>query len=131
MPFLINFQTTFLVTQQKMVPALTVVFVFYSVAIVPKAVGNTVQLKARMIKTWLRDIDFGIHSYLTQKVSRKMPPSFSKNILSLSEKTSNFDLEHFKERNRFLAGPLNAALEKPISACIKKFDSVIIMVIIV
>ena len=46
-------------------------------------------------------------------------------LLSLSEKSSNFDLEHFKERNKFLAGPLNAALEKPISACIKKFDSVV------
>ena len=46
-------------------------------------------------------------------------------LLSLAEKSSNFDLEHFKERNKFLAGPLNAALEKPISACIKKFDSVV------
>lgn len=40
-------------------------------------------------------------------------------ILSLTEKPSNFDLEHFKSRNEFLAGPLNAAFEKPISACLK------------
>lgn len=43
-------------------------------------------------------------------------------ILSLSEKPSNFDFEVFKQRNQFLAGPLNAAFEKPISACHSKFD---------
>ena len=36
--------------------------------------------------------------------------------LSLAEKQSNFDFETFKERNKFLAGPLNAAIEKPIAA---------------
>lgn len=43
-------------------------------------------------------------------------------ILSLPEKNSNFDFENFKERNAFLAGPMNAAFEKPISACHKQFD---------
>lgn len=43
-------------------------------------------------------------------------------ILSLSEKNSNFDFEVLKERNKFLAGPLNASFEKPISACLSKFD---------
>ncbi len=43
-------------------------------------------------------------------------------ILSLSEKNSNFDFDNFNERNAFLAGPLNAAFEKPISACHSKFD---------
>lgn len=46
-------------------------------------------------------------------------------ILSLSEKNSNFDFEVFKQRNAFLAGPLNAALEKPISACNNKFSGII------
>lgn len=36
--------------------------------------------------------------------------------LGLADKQSNFDFETFKERNKFLAGPLNAAIEKPISA---------------
>ncbi len=45
--------------------------------------------------------------------------------LSLSEKQSNFDFETFKERNRFLAGPLNAAIEKPISAVHSKFEGLI------
>ncbi|MBO9667125.1 MAG: class I tRNA ligase family protein [Bdellovibrio sp.] len=43
-------------------------------------------------------------------------------LLSLPVKASNFDFDHFAERNKFLAGPLNAALEKPLSACISKFD---------
>lgn len=43
-------------------------------------------------------------------------------LLSLSEKSSNFDFNTLKERNKFLAGPLNAAIEKPISACNSKFD---------
>jgi len=46
-------------------------------------------------------------------------------ILSLTEKNSNFDEDHLKERNAFLAGPLNAAFEKPISAIHSKFGSVI------
>ena len=45
--------------------------------------------------------------------------------LSLPVKASNFDFEHFAERNKFLAGPLNAALEKPISACHSKFGGVV------
>jgi methionyl-tRNA synthetase len=42
-------------------------------------------------------------------------------LLSLPEKSSNFDFSTLDERNRFLAGPLNAAFEKPISACHSKF----------
>lgn len=41
--------------------------------------------------------------------------------LSLAEKNSNFDFSTLNERNKFLAGPLNAAFEKPISACHSKF----------
>jgi len=43
-------------------------------------------------------------------------------LLSLNKKQSNFDFDMLKDRNHFLAGPMNAALEKPISACISKFD---------
>jgi methionyl-tRNA synthetase len=43
-------------------------------------------------------------------------------ILSLPEKTSSFDFKTFEERNKFLAGPMNAAFEKPLSACHSKFD---------
>lgn len=46
-------------------------------------------------------------------------------MLSLPVKASNFDFEHFAERNKFLAGPMNAAFEKPISACLSKFDGTI------
>jgi methionyl-tRNA synthetase len=46
-------------------------------------------------------------------------------LLSLPEKTSNFDFNTFNERNKFLAGPLNAALEKPISAVHSKFGGVV------
>lgn len=46
-------------------------------------------------------------------------------MLSLPVKASNFDFEHFAERNKFLAGPLNAAFEKPISACNSKFNGVV------
>lgn len=46
-------------------------------------------------------------------------------MLSLPVKASNFDFEHFKERNKFLAGPMNAAFEKPISACHSKFNGVV------
>jgi methionyl-tRNA synthetase len=45
--------------------------------------------------------------------------------LSLAEKQSNFDFETFNERNKFLAGPLNAAIEKPISAVHSKFDGLV------
>lgn len=43
-------------------------------------------------------------------------------LLSLPVKASNFDFEHFAERNKFLSGPMNAAFEKPISACHSKYD---------
>ena len=42
-------------------------------------------------------------------------------LLSLPEKSSNFDFNTLAERNKFLAGPMNAAFEKPISACHSKF----------
>lgn len=42
--------------------------------------------------------------------------------LGLPEKPSNFDFETFKERNKFLAGPMNAAIEKPISAAHSRFE---------
>jgi methionyl-tRNA synthetase len=42
-------------------------------------------------------------------------------LLSLPEKASNFDFSTLNERNKFLAGPLNAAFEKPISAVHSKF----------
>ncbi|MGZ3708363.1 MAG: class I tRNA ligase family protein, partial [Bdellovibrionota bacterium] len=42
-------------------------------------------------------------------------------LLSLPEKSSNFDFATLDERNRFLAGPMNAALEKPISAVHSRF----------
>lgn len=41
--------------------------------------------------------------------------------LNLSEKNSNFDFAVLDEKNKFLAGPMNAAFEKPISACHAKF----------
>lgn len=43
-------------------------------------------------------------------------------LLSLPVKASSFDFDQFAERNKFLAGPMNAAFEKPISACHSKFD---------
>lgn len=46
-------------------------------------------------------------------------------LLSLPEKSSNFDFSTFHERNKFLAGPMNAALEKPIAAVHSKFNGVI------
>ena len=46
-------------------------------------------------------------------------------MLSLPEKSSNFDFATLDERNHFLAGPLNASFEKPISACHSKFGGVI------
>lgn len=45
--------------------------------------------------------------------------------LSLAEKQSNFDFETFNERNKFLAGPMNAAIEKPLSAALSKFGGVV------
>lgn len=41
--------------------------------------------------------------------------------LSLPEKASNFDFAALDERNKFLAGPMNASFEKPISAVHSKF----------
>jgi methionyl-tRNA synthetase len=46
-------------------------------------------------------------------------------LLSLPEKSSNFDFLSFDERNKFLAGPMNASFEKPISACHSKFGGTI------
>jgi methionyl-tRNA synthetase len=43
-------------------------------------------------------------------------------LLGLPEKPSNFDFDTLEERNRFLAGPMNAAFEKPISAVHSKFE---------
>ena len=42
--------------------------------------------------------------------------------LGLAEKPSNFDFGTFQERNKFLAGPMNASIEKPISAVHSRFD---------
>lgn len=46
-------------------------------------------------------------------------------LLSLPEKRSNFDFSVFEERNRFLAGPMNASFERPISAAHSKFGGVV------
>ena len=46
-------------------------------------------------------------------------------LLSLPEKNSNFDFNTFHERNKFLAGPLNAAFEKPISAVHSRFNGLV------
>jgi methionyl-tRNA synthetase len=43
-------------------------------------------------------------------------------LLGLPEKQSDFDFAKLDERNRFLAGPMNAALERPISAAHSKFE---------
>jgi methionyl-tRNA synthetase len=43
-------------------------------------------------------------------------------LLGLGEKSSDFDFAKFEERNKFLAGPLNAAFERPISAAHSKFE---------
>lgn len=43
-------------------------------------------------------------------------------LLGLSEKPSDFDFTKLDERNRFLAGPMNAAFERPISAAHSKFS---------
>jgi methionyl-tRNA synthetase len=42
-------------------------------------------------------------------------------LLGLAEKPSDFDFVKLEERNRFLAGPMNAAFERPISAAHSKF----------
>lgn len=42
--------------------------------------------------------------------------------LGLAEKPSNFEFTTFNERNKFLAGPMNASIEKPISAVHARFD---------
>ncbi|MBA2403614.1 MAG: class I tRNA ligase family protein [Bdellovibrionales bacterium] len=42
--------------------------------------------------------------------------------LGLAEKPSNFDFNTFQERNKFLAGPMNASIEKPISAVHSRFE---------
>jgi len=43
-------------------------------------------------------------------------------LLGLSDKSSDFDFAKLDERNLFLAGPMNAAFERPISAAHSKFD---------
>ena len=43
-------------------------------------------------------------------------------LLGLPEKQSDFDFVKLDERNAFLAGPMNAAFEKPIAATHSKFD---------
>ena len=43
-------------------------------------------------------------------------------LLGLPERSSNFDFAVLDERNKFLAGPMNAAFERPISAAHSKFD---------
>ncbi|MCG5052758.1 MAG: class I tRNA ligase family protein [Myxococcales bacterium] len=42
-------------------------------------------------------------------------------LLGLPEKQSDFDFNKLDERNRFLAGPMNAAFERPLSAAHSKF----------
>jgi methionyl-tRNA synthetase len=42
-------------------------------------------------------------------------------LLGLSDKSSDFDFAKLDERNKFLAGPMNAAFERPISAVHSKF----------
>ncbi|MBY0555451.1 class I tRNA ligase family protein [bacterium] len=46
-------------------------------------------------------------------------------VLSLAVKPSDFNFALFEERNKFLAGPMNAAFEKPISAANAKFDGIV------
>jgi methionyl-tRNA synthetase len=42
-------------------------------------------------------------------------------LLGLADKSSDFDFAKLDERNRFLAGPMNAAFERPLSAAHSKF----------
>jgi methionyl-tRNA synthetase len=44
-------------------------------------------------------------------------------LLGLAKGRSDFDFDTLKDRNRFLAGPMNAAFERPISAAHSKFGS--------
>jgi methionyl-tRNA synthetase len=46
-------------------------------------------------------------------------------LLNLPEKPANFDFDALNERNRFLAGPINAAFERPIAAAHSKFGGVV------
>ena len=46
-------------------------------------------------------------------------------LMSLPEKPANFDFDALEERNRFLAGPINSAFERPISACHSKFGGTV------
>ena len=46
-------------------------------------------------------------------------------LLGLSRKQSNWEFDALDERNRFLAGPLNASFERPISACHSKFGGIV------
>jgi methionyl-tRNA synthetase len=43
-------------------------------------------------------------------------------LLGLADKSSDFEIGKLDERNKFLAGPMNAAFERPISAAHSKFD---------
>jgi methionyl-tRNA synthetase len=43
-------------------------------------------------------------------------------LLGLGDKPSDFDFQKLDERNKFLAGPMNAAFERPISAAHSKFE---------
>ena len=43
-------------------------------------------------------------------------------LLSITEKPSNFEFDTLTKRNEFLAGPMNAAFEKPLSAAKKHYD---------
>ena len=43
-------------------------------------------------------------------------------LLGLPEKQSDFDLTKLDDRNKFLAGPMNAAFERPLSAAHSKFS---------
>jgi methionyl-tRNA synthetase len=45
--------------------------------------------------------------------------------LNLADDASDFNVEQLNERNRFLGGILNAALERPISAAHSKFDGLV------
>lgn len=46
-------------------------------------------------------------------------------MIALAERPSDFDFAKFAERNAFLAGPMNAAFEKPISAVHAKFGGLV------
>jgi len=46
-------------------------------------------------------------------------------MIALADRPSDFDATKFAERNAFLAGPMNAAFEKPISAVHAKFGGAV------